>query len=249
MFPPLIRPASASAPSATVSARTGDTQQECRKKPLPSLAAFECARPRGRRAQQEDHVDSRAGERAANDGRFFDRHVEHEHAIDPAAAARSANASTPIFTRGWHGEQHEAPSARPQRRHQFDRPAHRGAGGQRALGRSLNDRAVRERIGEWNADLQRSAPASSSARRISPDRRRSGSPAVMKVTNPVRWAARSRAKVVDMRDTCLSPIEPRRRPCRPRGRARPFRRPCSAPRQVPPRICASRPSFWASVPA
>ena len=99
----------------------------------------------------------------------------------PADAAAGRTRSTPMRSKRVRvAEDHDRRGdAGPDRRDQRQRRPQAAARRQRALGRALDDRAVGQRIGERHADLETSAPARSSACRISPERGRSGSPAVV----------------------------------------------------------------------
>ena len=119
----LMRPARASAPSATVSRVPVTPSREMPyRNPRPSLRRLPDARVGRRRAQQKDHVDLPRRHRVAKAAGLFDRQVQHEHAIDSGLARAIAEGlhAHPQDRVGV-GEQHDGRLSRPAARVPPDR--------------------------------------------------------------------------------------------------------------------------------
>ena len=186
-----MRRTSASAPEATRSrAPVTPSREMPYRNPLPSSAAFSNPRVGRRRAQQKDRIE--AGRRQRRRGTPPASSIGRSSASTPstpAAAARCAKASDA------HPQQRVRVAEDDDRRR--DRPAARSAIIASAA-RRLPPAASARSVARWmtgpsasgsengTPTSMTSAPARSSAFRISAERGRSGSPAVVYVIRPVR---------------------------------------------------------------
>ena len=152
-----MRPASASAPSATVSRVPVTPSREMPyKNPRPSFAASFTRASVVVGLSRKIMSMSRAAIASRKLPGLFDRQIEHEHAIDTGRARAIAEYvdAHPEYRIGV-GEQHNRRlHRRPDARDEIEHARGRGACRQRPLRRALNHRAVGERLGKRNPHLE-----------------------------------------------------------------------------------------------
>ena len=133
---------------------------------------------------------------------LFYRQIECQHAVDTCRWRPARRTSRPpSATRvGVAEDDDRRGDVRPDVGDQRQGRRKAAASGQRPLGCALNDRAVGEGIGKRHANFEDVGSRPSSARRISADRGRSGSPAVVYVTRPASFGAEPSECLIDARD-------------------------------------------------